>query len=70
MLHKPFGSFMYTVISLIRANGANEFLSKAIAGHRSSKRGDEIHDRYSHIYLISVDKLKPLLDSLDYETDY
>lgn len=61
---------MYTVISLIRANGANEFLSKAIAGHRSSKRGDEIHDRYSHIYLISVDKLKPLLDSLDYETDY
>ncbi|KZK65704.1 hypothetical protein A1L58_06345 [Shewanella baltica] len=61
-------SFRHTVISLIRANGANEFLTKAIAGHKSSKKGDEIHDKYSHIYLISLDKLKPMLDGLMYET--
>ncbi|WP_330130968.1 MULTISPECIES: DUF6538 domain-containing protein [Shewanella] len=63
-------SFRHTVISLIRANGANEFLSKAIAGHKSSKNGDGIHDKYSHIYLISLDKLKPLLDGLVYETNF
>mgnify|MGYP005821010459 CR=1 FL=1 len=63
-------SFRHTVISLIRANGANELLTKAIAGHKGSKKGDEVHDKYSHIFIISLDKLKLILDGLIYEVAF
>jgi integrase len=63
-------SFRHTVISMIRANGANEFQSKTLSGHQSASKGNKVHDDYSHPRFVTLDKLKEILDALEYKTYY
>jgi integrase len=63
-------SFRHTVISLIRANGANEFQSMTLSGHKTSAKGKDVHDGYSHPRFVTLGKLKAIVDALEYKTYY